>query len=121
MLTEAFKIGNKLLFSIGIIKWLIKYKSEVILVAQRLYFVAKPSYQGLIIEKTIEFTYFAGQSQFQKQKSIDSMIYAIRAVESGGNILIKNTRKVFQLSMSSKALRFLRMTVHTEIFFLAHQ
>lgn len=60
--------------------------------AQRLYFVAKPSYQGLIIEKTIEFTYFAGQSKFQKQKSMDSMIYAIRAMESGGNILEVSTK-----------------------------
>ena len=61
-------------------------------VAQRLYFIAKPSDHGLIVEKNIEFTFFAGQSKFQKQKSIDSMIYAIRAVESGGNILEVSTK-----------------------------
>lgn len=60
--------------------------------AERLYFIAKPSYQGLIIEKTIEFTYFAGQSKSQKQKSMDSMIHSIRAVESGGNILEVSTK-----------------------------
>ncbi len=60
--------------------------------AQRLYFIAKPSYQGLIIEKTIEFTFFAGQSKSQKQKSMDSMISAIRAVESGGRILEVSTK-----------------------------
>lgn len=60
--------------------------------AERLYFIAKPSYQGLIIEKTIEFRYFAGQSKSQKQKSMDSMIYAIRAVESGGRILEVSTK-----------------------------
>lgn len=60
--------------------------------AQRLYFISKPSYQGLIIEKTIEFSYFAGQSKMQKQKSMDSMIYAIRAAESGGRILEVSTK-----------------------------
>lgn len=62
------------------------------MLAQRLYFIAKPSYQGLIVEKTIEFPYFAGQSKFQKQKSMDSMLHAIRAVESGGNILEVSTK-----------------------------
>ena|GEM_PF-3028798 len=54
--------------------------------AQRLYFISKPSDHVLIVEKNIEFTFFAGLSKFQKQKSIDSMIYTIRAVESGGGI-----------------------------------
>ena len=62
------------------------------MVAQRLYFISKPSYQGLIIEKIIEFPYFAGQSKSQKQKSMDSMIHTIRAVESGGNILEVSTK-----------------------------
>jgi len=61
-------------------------------VAERLYFIAKPSHQGLIIEKTIEFTNFAGQSKSQKQKSMDSMIYAIRAAESGGRVLEVSTK-----------------------------
>lgn len=55
--------------------------------AKRLYFIAKPSYQGLIVEKTIEFEYFRGESQKQKEKSIESMHHAIRAFETGGRIL----------------------------------
>jgi len=55
--------------------------------AKRLYFIAKPSYQGLIVEKTIHFEYFRGQNLSQKHKSIESMHHAIRAFESGGKIL----------------------------------
>ncbi|MFH5836199.1 DUF6977 family protein [Proteiniclasticum sp. C24MP] len=55
--------------------------------AKRLYFIAKPSYQGLIVEKTIHFENFRGQSLNQKHKSIESMHHAIRAYESGGKIL----------------------------------
>lgn len=55
--------------------------------AKRLYFVAKPSYQGLIVEKTIEFENFRGETLSQKHKSIDAMHHAIRAFEGGGNIL----------------------------------
>lgn len=55
--------------------------------AKRLYFIAKPSYQGLIVEKTIEFEYFRGESQKQKERSIESMHHAIRAFETGGKIL----------------------------------
>lgn len=55
--------------------------------AKRLYFVAKPSYQGLIVEKTIEFEGFRGETLSQKHKSIEAMHHAIRAFESGGRIL----------------------------------
>lgn len=55
--------------------------------AKRLYFIAKPSYQGLIVEKTIDFEYFRGESQKQKERSIESMHHAIRAFETGGKIL----------------------------------
>ncbi|MBO1265991.1 hypothetical protein J3A84_13210 [Proteiniclasticum sp. SCR006] len=59
--------------------------------AKRLYFIAKPSYQGLIVEKTIHFENFRGQSLNQKHKSIESMHHAIRAFESGGKILEVST------------------------------
>jgi type I restriction enzyme M protein len=59
--------------------------------AKRLYFIAKPSYQGLIVEKTIHFENFRGQSLNQKHKSIESMHHAIRAYESGGKILEVST------------------------------
>lgn len=59
--------------------------------AKRLYFIAKPSYQGLIVEKTIHFEYYRGQNLGQKHKSIESMHHAIRAFESGGRILEVST------------------------------
>lgn len=55
--------------------------------AKRLYFIAKTSYQGLIVEKTIEFEHFRGQSQKQIERSIESMHHAVRAFEGGGKIL----------------------------------
>jgi|LFRM01.1.fsa_nt_gb hypothetical protein len=55
--------------------------------AKRLYFIAKPSYQGLIVEKTINFEYFRGQDPKQTEKSIESMQHAIKAYESGGKVL----------------------------------
>jgi|SRR5690554_5591835 len=55
--------------------------------AKRLYFIAKPSYQGLIVEKTIHFENYRGQSINQKHKSIESMHHAMRAFETGGKIL----------------------------------
>lgn len=55
--------------------------------AKRIYFIAKTSYQGLIVEKTIEYEHFRGESQNQREKSILSMHHAIRAYESGGKIL----------------------------------
>lgn len=59
--------------------------------AKRLYFIAKPSFQGLIVEKTIHFEYYRGQNLNQKHKSIESMHHAIRAFESGGKILEVST------------------------------
>lgn len=55
--------------------------------AKRLYFIAKSSYQGLIVEKNIEFEIFRGESLKQKARSIDAMHHAIRAFEGGGKIL----------------------------------
>ncbi len=55
--------------------------------AKRLYFIAKPSYQGLIVEKHINFEYFRGRDHKQKVKSIKAMQHAIMAAESGGKVL----------------------------------
>lgn len=71
--------------------------------AKRLYFLAKSSYQGLILEKSIEFEYFRGQNIQQKRKSIESMHHAIMAAESGGRILEVSTKSSSTLGQALSA------------------
>ncbi len=80
--------------------------------AKRLYFIAKPSFQGLIVEKTINFEYFRGQSPKQKQKSIEAMQHAIKASESGGNLLEVSNESTSNLG---KILSSLNLKYHTPL------
>lgn len=71
--------------------------------AKRIYFIAKPSYRGLIVEKNIQYEHFRGESQKQKNRSIHAMHHAIKAMESGGKILdvSKNSNEPLGRELSS--------------------
>ena len=55
--------------------------------AKRLYFIPKSSYQGLIVEKTVNFPEVRGERAHSMKKTLDTMLHVIRAKESGGEIL----------------------------------
>ncbi len=78
--------------------------------AKRLYFIAKPSYQGLIVEKTINFEYFRGQNPKQKRKSVDAMQHAIMATESGGKILEVSKESTSDLGIKLSSINLMYKT-----------
>lgn len=55
--------------------------------AKRLYFIPKRSFQGLIVEKIVDFTEVRGDKESSVVKTMENMHHVIRANETGGKIL----------------------------------